>query len=145
MKWSSGNTQPAASSKATAEVFSFEAAITPPKRQSKFSSISAFILDIEKEKEHKDGIAKARKWVAETQYAGSKKTLKLIRMSKGLSQKALGDLTGTSQSHIARIEAGREDVRLSTLKKLSQALGLTLDELSQLIENKELMNAEEVK
>jgi len=51
-------------------------------------------------------------------------TLSALRLKKGLSQSDLAAMYGTSQAHIARIEAG-DDVRISTLLKLSAALDLS--------------------
>lgn len=51
--------------------------------------------------------------------------VKRAREGSGLSQAQLGQQIGAPQSYIARIEAGA-DVRLSTLLRVLQALGLSL-------------------
>lgn len=53
-----------------------------------------------------------------------------LRLSKGLSQQKLADLIKTSQSHVARIETGRENVLLATAVKLASALETSLAEVS---------------
>lgn len=47
-----------------------------------------------------------------------------LRLSKGLSQTQLADKMGMQQPSIARIERGAEDIKLSTIEKLSVALGV---------------------
>lgn len=53
------------------------------------------------------------------------------RKALGLSQKALGELAGTSQQHIQRIEAGRKNIRVETIIKLERALKLKRGALLQ--------------
>ena len=54
--------------------------------------------------------------------------LKQIRNAKGLSLRALSELSGVPQRTIEDLER-RDDGRASTLIKLADALGVTLDEL----------------
>ena len=49
------------------------------------------------------------------------------RIELGLSQTELAARMKTSQSAVARIEAGEGDIRLSTLERYAAALGQTLD------------------
>lgn len=46
------------------------------------------------------------------------------RAEHGLSQTAFGRLVGMRQPHVARLEAGEHEPSLSTLVKLSAALGV---------------------
>ncbi|MGQ4833263.1 MAG: CBS domain-containing protein [Candidatus Asgardarchaeia archaeon] len=55
-------------------------------------------------------------------YLPSPKELKKMRKKAGLTQSELARLAGVSQSMIARIESGTVDPRLSTLKKIVNAL-----------------------
>ncbi|SDG97374.1 helix-turn-helix domain-containing protein [Pelagibacterium luteolum] len=50
--------------------------------------------------------------------------LKEARARKGLSQRALGELTGLPQSHISKIESGAVDLQLSSLVQLARVLDL---------------------
>lgn len=49
------------------------------------------------------------------------------RVSLGLSQTEVAARMGTSQSAVARLEAGTGDVRLSTLERYAAAVGGVLD------------------
>ena len=49
------------------------------------------------------------------------------RVSLGLSQTEVAARMGTSQSAVARIEAGQADLRLSTLERYAAAVGQLLD------------------
>lgn len=48
------------------------------------------------------------------------------RRAQRLSQSEVADRMGTSQPAVARLEAGRGDVRLSTLRRYAEALGQTV-------------------
>lgn len=54
-------------------------------------------------------------------------TLAEQRQERGLTQTEVAARMGTSQSAVARLEAGELDVRLSTLERYATAVGLTLD------------------
>ena len=49
------------------------------------------------------------------------------RLSVGLSQTEVAARMGTSQSAVARLEAGEADIRLSTLERYAAAVGMDLD------------------
>ena len=49
------------------------------------------------------------------------------RHQVGLSQTEVAARMGTSQSAVARLEAGDADVRLSTLERYATAIGMQLD------------------
>ena len=52
--------------------------------------------------------------------------LKAAREAKGLSQRALSELSGVPQAHISKIEGNAVDLRLSSLLALAHALDLEL-------------------
>jgi len=56
-------------------------------------------------------------------------SVKLVerRHAVGLSQTEVAARMGTSQSAVARLEAGEADVRLSTLERYAAAVGFQLD------------------
>ncbi len=57
------------------------------------------------------------------------KKLPLLRKKRKLSQRALAALSGISYVHIARMETGEYDPRLSTLKALAKALKVKIGDL----------------
>lgn len=53
--------------------------------------------------------------------------IRRLRMERGLSQQELAKRMGLPQSVIARLEGGGVEPRLSTLDRVAQALGVTLE------------------
>jgi transcriptional regulator with XRE-family HTH domain len=49
------------------------------------------------------------------------------RQARGFTQSALAARVGIPQSHLSKIEAGKNDIRLSTLLELTRALDLRVD------------------
>ncbi len=52
-----------------------------------------------------------------------------IRVSKGISQKEMGEAMNSSQQTYNRLEVGDADISLSQLEKIAEKLGLTFQEL----------------
>jgi predicted transcriptional regulator len=52
----------------------------------------------------------------------TKSTFKRLRNEAGMTQRELAELAGVSQAHIAKIEQGRVDPRLSTVNKILRVL-----------------------
>ena len=55
--------------------------------------------------------------------------LKAVRKKKGLTQKALGEAVGRTESSIAKYERGLVEMPMSTLQQLAAALGIGVNEL----------------
>lgn len=55
--------------------------------------------------------------------------LRTVREMRGLSQRELAAAVGVSQSAIAQIETGRTQPTLANLKKIAEALDVTICEL----------------
>lgn len=51
------------------------------------------------------------------------------REVRGLTQRALAEQSGVGQVLVARLELGQTDPRLSTLRRLADALSVTVGEL----------------
>ncbi len=54
--------------------------------------------------------------------------IKILRTKAGLSTTNLANITGTSQSHITKIETGNSSLSISLLQRICSALGITLSE-----------------
>jgi transcriptional regulator with XRE-family HTH domain len=57
------------------------------------------------------------------------RNLRRARERAGLSQEALADKAGVHRNAVALLEAGRRDVKLSTVAKLAKALKVDAGEL----------------
>lgn len=55
--------------------------------------------------------------------------VRVYRDLRGLSQSGLADRSGVNRVQIADIEAGRRQGSIVTLKRLADALGITVDDL----------------
>ena len=56
-------------------------------------------------------------------------SIKKIRLEKRLTQEALSLESTISRSHIAMIEAGKRDITISALFKISRALNVNMKEI----------------
>lgn len=72
----------------------------------------------------------ARRQVAVDFYAQSGSPIARARLARGWSQARLADAVGTSQSHIGRMETGRDNVTIATVAKLADALNVDRGELA---------------
>jgi transcriptional regulator with XRE-family HTH domain len=54
-------------------------------------------------------------------------TLKKAREAKGITLRHLEELTGIAHANLSKIESGKTDPRLSTLRTICNALGLTIE------------------
>ncbi len=59
------------------------------------------------------------------------KKIKQLRIEAGLTQEAFADRAEIHRSYIGEIERGEVDIALSSLMKVSQALGVTISKLIQ--------------
>ena len=55
--------------------------------------------------------------------------IRTLRKARGLSQEARADLAGLDRSYVGGIERGERNVSLVNIKKLSDALGISVEEL----------------
>ena len=60
---------------------------------------------------------------------GLAENIRKVRKKKGWSQKELGEMIGSHLSHINRIETGKYKPSLDVLKKIADALDVSLDYL----------------
>ena len=64
------------------------------------------------------------------------KRIREIRKKKGISSDKLGEMIGMSGAAIRNIEAGRRKIKVETLEKIAQALGVSVAELLSTPEEK---------
>ena len=64
-----------------------------------------------------------------------------LRSEKGLTQEAASGLAGISRSHLVMLESGRKTVRLDTLWRIADALGVRPSEIIRMAEDE--MNQKE--
>ena len=57
------------------------------------------------------------------------KAIRIARRKKGLSQENLALLSGVDRSYMGRVERGDNNVAILTLSRISDALGMRLEEL----------------
>ena len=74
----------------------------------------------------------ARKDIADNYYSDIN-SFTSLRLKAGLSQRKLSAIVGTSQAHISKIEQGKNDPTLSTLRKLASAMQITIAELTEVM------------
>lgn len=60
--------------------------------------------------------------------------IRILRTEKGLSQEELAHRAGVSTSHIGKLERGEKNPSLSSIEKITNALGITLEDLFKYIQ-----------
>ena len=87
------------------------------------TGINEFVRSLEAEG-YAPLISDGRRAVAE--WFDPKPSLRRLRLMAGLSQEQLAERMGTSQAQIARMESGRQDLQISTVRRLAEALGVNV-------------------
>ncbi len=128
------------------QVFEFQAYVTQlPVVPAKYTSVSQLVAEWEEKDESRNALDDGRTWVAETFYGEDGDTVRTMRLRKGWSQAHLAKELATSQSHIARIERGTENLTIETCRKLARALGIDLNTLDQALKRQEVIVNEKTK
>ncbi|UYO95007.1 helix-turn-helix domain-containing protein [Pollutimonas sp. M17] len=84
---------------------------------------------LERDPAKRAALARARQRIADALSHDSEFSLAKLRLQAGLSQAQLASMMNTQQPAIARLEKGETDPTLSTIHKLSQALGVSTQEI----------------
>lgn len=66
------------------------------------------------------------------------KTIREIRLLKGISQENFADMCGLHRTYISDIELGKRNVSLENIEKMSTALGLKISQLFEEVENESI-------
>lgn len=94
-------------------------------------SIDDFIKGVEEDEDLSKELEKARALIAEKFY--KEDSITSYRLKHGWSQRELANKLGTSQSHVSKIESGREDLRLSTIQKLAEVFNIDKAEIIKVL------------
>lgn len=108
-----------------------EAAIVHPPQPAGFRSVEDRLAEVAGNPKRAEALAKARRRLATTLQPDA--PLAALRMRCGLSQRELAERIGTSQSRLSRIEGGLDDPRLSTVRKLADALAVDVNTIEEAI------------
>lgn len=84
----------------------------------------------------------ARRRLAHESYDPEVDTIAKLRLANGMSQQQLAHAMRTSQSHIAKIEAGQVRLYLDTAQRLATVLGVSLDRINALVARPEEVRAQ---
>lgn len=129
-----------AATPSTAQIFKFETPIQSSNAAQQHTAFDDFMANLEAEPEHAAGFSEARAWVADALYGDEPETIKTLRLKGGLTQVRLAAAMDTSQAQIAKIESGRHDPSMSTCRKLSKVLGVSLDVIGAALERQADIN-----
>ena len=99
-----------------------------------YQTIDQVVADLERNPQLGKELKRARVWVADKVLAGKPRTLRTLRLQRGMSQAQLAEVIGTQQPYIARIENGTADLRLDTCRRLAVALDVDLNTLDQALQ-----------
>lgn len=102
-----------------------------------YTAIGDLIAEFESTEDGRAQLNKGRKWVADKFYSEDGDTIKTMRLQNGWSQSALAELLGTSQSHVARIERGTENLVRTTLTRLCVAFDVDMNTLDEALSRQE--------
>lgn len=102
-----------------------------------FVAIDDLVAEHERDPSRAAAIAEARRELAEETAAIEGRSIRTRRLELGYSQVRLAELIGSSQSHVARIERGTENVQISTCRRLSVALEVDMNTLDTMLEAQE--------
>jgi len=138
-----GNASQAASP-STVKFYRFEPRVTISEAAKRHTAFDEFMQGLESDPAHSAGFAEARAWVADALYGEEEDTMKTLRLKRGLTQVKLAAAMDTSQAQIAKIESGRHDPSMTTCRKLSKALGVSLDSISAALERQADLNERRV-
>lgn len=120
------------------KVYSIEAYTQPLTNvPAKHTAIGDLAVRWNQNEERQQYMQDARRWLVDTFHADEGDTIRTLRLRKGWSQARLAEEIGTSQSHIARIERGTENLAIDTCRRLTRALGVDMNTLNDALHRQE--------
>ena len=128
-------------SRTRCQVFAFDNyAVAPTQVPAKHRSIRDLIGQWETDEKKRVALEEGRRWIADTFHGDDGETVRSLRLRRGWSQTRLAEAMATSQSHVARIERGTENLTIETCRKLSAALGIDLNTLDLALKRQEAIS-----
>ncbi|WP_083970489.1 helix-turn-helix domain-containing protein [Halomonas sp. S2151] len=98
-----------------------------------FRSIQDVVESSEQNPKRKAALQRARNRISRQIDQEIGPTVRTSRLAKGWSQVTMADALGTSQSHVARIERGSENVTLETMRKLCNVLEVDMNTMDEML------------
>lgn len=135
-----GTAATATTNKAKATVFNIEACFKEVVTPAKYTSIDDLVSEWSQDADMRKALEDARQWYAEQYHAEDGVTVRNMRLKKGWSQTQLAEALGSSQSHVARIERGTENVSIETCRKLCTALDIDMNALDAALKTQETLH-----
>lgn len=108
---------------------------------SQHTAINDLVGTWSKNEKRRAALEQARQWVADSFHGEDGDTVRTLRLRKGWSQAQLATNLGTSQSHVARIERGTENLAIETCRRLCVALGVNMNTLDEALRRQESLAA----
>jgi ribosome-binding protein aMBF1 (putative translation factor) len=103
----------------------------------KHTAIGDLVAEWNQDETRRAAMEEARRWAAQTLHGHEGDTVRTLRLRKGWSQTQLAEVLGTSQSHVARIERGTENISIDTCRRLSVALDVDMNTLDEALRRRE--------
>ncbi len=133
-------------SRTQCKVFTFEQYIVPLSTvPAKHTAIGDLVGQWEQNGKRRAALEEARCWAADAFHADDGDTVRTLRLRKGWSQTRLAEALSTSQSHVARIERGTENLAIETCRKLCKALEIDMTTLDMALNRQEAIIREKGK
>ncbi len=117
----------------------------PIKALPKNRRISEIAAEWAQDDQRRKALEDARHWVADTLHNQDGDTIRTLRLRKGWSQSQLAEALSSSQSHVARIERGTENLAIQTCRRLCKALDIDMNTLDQALRRQETITQEKKK
>ena len=92
-------------------------------------SVDDLVKQWESDDKGRQALEEGRAWVADAFYKEDGVTVRSMRLRKGWTQARLAESLDTSQSHVARIERGSENLTIDTCRRLCVSLGVDMNTL----------------
>jgi len=102
----------------------------------KTKSVNSLIEKFKARSASFEGHLKTARSATATALYGDEVSVRTLRLKKGWSQADLAGHIGSYQSHIAKIESGRDNLALDTVLKLATAFSISSGEMCDILKKK---------